>query len=359
MVRYSDIIKKGVKKREEDPVKDAAGPEKSEKIDNSLRFSRLKEFSTSSKLNALPAQKDNEYMKELYSTITDYLKEVQKLVKNNQPFDIKQAVDTISHIITTPDLIENFYQSIAMSNIYNNQDYLIHHMAKAMIYSLKIGTGLKYSREELLELGLAALFYDIGFFNVPENIITKKSSLTEAELDIMKNHTKIGKNILSRFQTEHPMMPQVAYEHHERRNGSGYPAGLKGKEICEYAKIIALADTFDAMTHIRPYRKALAQYFSIKELVKSKNSLFSPRIIKVFLDEIGIFPIGSYVRLNNMEISKVVETNKSHPLKPTVKLVFDSHGNKVDKETVINLEEHPILYVAASVNEEDFPSNQV
>jgi len=329
MVRYSDIIKSGVKKKEEDR--------------------------TNSKLNALPLQKDAEYMKELYSAIVDYLKEIQKLVKNNQSFDIKQAVDTVNHIINTPDLIEKFYQSIALSHTSNNQDYLIHHLAKVMIYSIKIGTGMKYSREELLELGLAALFYDIGFFKVPENIITKKGSLTEAELDIMKNHTKIGKNILSRFQTEHPMMPRIAYEHHERKNGSGYPAGLKGKEICEYAKIIALSDTFDAMTQNRPYRKALAQYFSIKELVESRNSLFSARIIKVFLDEMGIFPIGSYVKLNNTEIGKVVATSKSHPLKPTVELMFDSHGNKMPGKTITNLDGHPVLYVTGSVSEEDFP----
>ena len=175
----------------------------------------------------------------------------------------------------------------------------------------------------------------------------------------MKNHTKIGKNILSPFQAEHPMMPRIAYEHHERRNGSGYPAGLKGKEICEYAKIIALTDTYDAMTQSRPYRKALAQYFSIKEMVELKNVLFSARIIKVFLDEMGIFPVGSYVRLNNSEIGKVIATSKEHPLKPTIRIIFNGHGNKAPAENVITLEEHPILYVTAAVSEEELPSNQV
>lgn len=359
MVRYSDIIKKGVKKRETGRTERAAVPEQAEKTDNSLRFSALKEFSTSSELNALPAQKDAEYMKELHSTIMDYLEEVQKLIKNDEHFDIKQAIDIVNHIISTPDLIEKFYQSTALNNHNNEESYLILHLINVMVYTLKVGTGMKYSREELLELGLAALFYDVGLLKIPENIMEKKGKLTETEFNIIKSHTEIGKNILLPFQAEHPMMPLVAYEHHERRNGEGYPKGLKGKEICEYAKIIGLVDTFDAMIHNRPHRKALAQHFSVKELVGTKNSLFSPRIIKVFLDEMGIFPIGSYVKLNNMEIGKVVAISNTHPLRPTVKLMFDSHGDKMPEETVINLEGHPVLYVTDAVSEEDFPSSQV
>ena len=362
MVRYSDIIKNGIEKKEEDRTKDQAGPEKPEqpeKADNSLRFSTLKKFGISSDLNALPAQKDAEYMQKLYLTIRDYLEEVRRQVKNDERFDIKPAVDIINLIINTPDLTEKFYQSIALSDNHDNKEtYLIPHLINVMVCALKIGTGLKYSREELLELGLAALLYDIGLFNILKDITEKRGKLTEAESDIMKNHTEIGENILSHFQAEHPMLPRVAHEHHERKNGSGYPEGLTENEICEYAKIIGLADTFDAMIHLRPYRKALGQYFSLKELIGSKNSLFSSKLIKTFLDEMGIFPIGCYVRLNNMEIGKVIATSKDHPLKPTIKMMFDSHGKKVSKKTAINLEGHPVLYVADAVIEEDLPSEQ-
>lgn len=352
MVKYSDIIKK------EGGTKGLIDHEKAEKTDDSLRFSALKEFSTSSELNALPAQKDAEYMKKLHSTIVGYLREVRGLVKNDEHFDIKQATDIVNHIINTPDLTEKFYQSTAQLHNHN-EDYLILHLINVLTYALKVGTGLKYSRKELLELGLAALFYDTGLFKIPENITGKREKLTEAELGIIKKHTEIGRNILSHFQAEHPMLPRVAYEHHERENGSGYPAGLKGDEICEYAKIIGLADTFDAMIHNRHYRKALAQHFSVKELVGSKNSLLSSKIIKVFLDEIGIFPIGSYVRLNNTEIGKVVATSKAHPLRPVINLIFNSHGKRALGETIINLEEHPILlYVTDAVSEEDIPLEQ-
>ncbi len=349
MVKYSDIIRDDVKKREEEG-----------KADNSLRFSAIKEFDTSSDINsAMPEKKEAESTEKLYSTITYYLEEVRKRVANNEYFDIKQAVDIVSNIINTPDLIENFYQSTTLSSDkHSNEDYLITHLINVLIYSLKIGTGLKYSKEELLELGLAALLYDIGFFKIPENITRKNSRLTETELNTVKKHTEIGKHILSRFHAEHPMLSRVAFEHHERKNGSGYPGGLKENSICEYATIIGLSDTFDAMIHNRPHRKAFAQYFSVKEMVSSKNTLFPARFIKTFLDEMGIFPVGSYVRLNNMETGRVISNSKIHPLKPTVKMLFNSHGEKLPEETIIKLEGHPVLYVTAAVSKEDLYSEQ-
>ncbi|MDQ1331006.1 MAG: hypothetical protein QG578_1271 [Thermodesulfobacteriota bacterium] len=349
MVKYSDIIRDDVKKRDEDG-----------KTDNSLRFSAVKDFATPSDLNsAIPEKKDTESTEQLYTTITDYLEEVRRKVCNNESFDIKQAADFVNHIINTPDLIENFYQSTTLSSDkLINEDYLITHLINVLIYSLKIGTGLKYSRDELLELGLAALLYDIGFFKIPESITRKNSRLTEAELNTVKKHTEIGKHLLSRFHAEHPMLSRVAYEHHERKNGSGYPAGLNENSICEYATIIGLADTFDAMIHNRPHRKAFAQYFSVKELVSAKNTLFPSRFIKTFLDEMGIFPVGSYVRLNSMETGRVISNSKIHPLKPTVKMMFNSHGEKLPEETIIKLEGHPVLYVTAAVSKEDLYSEQ-
>jgi HD-GYP domain-containing protein (c-di-GMP phosphodiesterase class II) len=364
-LRFSSLeVKEGTEKEGEDTLLNFASldikdGESAEKEDSSSRFSGIEELVTSPDAAVPLEQKDTEQIEQLYSTLVDYLGEVRKRVDNNERFDIRQAVDTVNHIINTPDLIEKFYQSTTLSSYnHNNEDYLITHLINVMIYSLKIGTGLKYPVEELLELGLAALLYDIGFFRIPENITGKNSKLTETELNTVKKHTEIGKNILYQFHAEHPMLSRVAYEHHERTNGSGYPGGLKEDAICEYATITGLADTFDAMIHNRPHRKALAQYFSVKELIVSKNSLFSAKLIKVFLDEMGIFPVGSYVRLNNMETGRVISNSRIHPLKPTVKMILNSRGEKLPEETIIKLEGHPVLYVTAAVSKEDLSKEQ-
>lgn len=354
MVRYSDITKNDIQGTEKNGIKDLTDLKNT--ID-SIRFSALEGFCSSPVLEDLPVQQDAEYMEKLQATIVSYLNEVQRLIKNDEDFDIKQAVDTLKHIISTPDLIDRFYQSTALvKDLSKGKDYLIHHLLKVMMCALKVGTGMNYSREELLELGLAALFYDVGLFKISEAITEKRERLAESDLNAIKKHTEIGAKILSRFMSEHPMMSRVAYEHHERENGGGYPVGLKGNEICEYAKIIGLVDTFDAMIHDRPYRKSLAQHFSVKELVGSKNSMFSSKVIKAFLDEMGIFPVGSYVKLNNSEIGKVISTSREHPLRPTIEVIIDDHGNEVSGECVINIEKHPVLYVTAAVSDEELTS---
>jgi HD-GYP domain-containing protein (c-di-GMP phosphodiesterase class II) len=356
MVRYIDIIKNGAQKGKQN---DAENQPHLKNTDNSVRFSTLKEFTTSPVLHILPAQKDDEYMKKLYGTIVSYVSDVKRLINNDEDFDIQQAVDILSYIIRTPELIGKLYQSVIFFYPPNGSGYLVHHLIKVMLCALNVATGLKYSKEDLLEVGLAALFYDVGLFKIVQDIKGKRENLTESELKIIKEHTEIGSNILSRFDSEHPMMSRVAREHHERENGSGYPMGLRGNEICEYAKIIGLCDAFDAMIHDRPYRKSLEQHFSVKELVRSRDSMFSSKIIKAFLDELGIFPVGSYVRLNNSQIGRVIATNKENPLKPTIKVIIDGQGKRVfgpENENIINIKEHPVLYITAAIGDEELIS---
>jgi HD-GYP domain-containing protein (c-di-GMP phosphodiesterase class II) len=146
----------------------------------------------------------------------------------------------------------------------------------------------------------------------------------------------------------------VAYQHHERENGQGYPQGLRGNEINELAKIIGLLDSYEAMTHSRPYRKALGPSFSAKELLKTKHAAYSPNVIKAFLREISLYPVGSYVRLNNRAVAEVVETNQNHPLRPTVRILFDGEGNEVVDDVVIRLEHNPLFFIVEGLAKEEF-----
>ena len=185
-----------------------------------------------------------------------------------------------------------------------------------MVYALKIGAGFSYSAKRLHELALAALFHDVGMFLMPEEITNKNGKLSAGDLMVIKKHPVLGRDILSAFE-EYPWLAEVAYQHHERENGQGYPLGLKGDQISEYAKIIGIVDSYEAMTHNRPYRKALMQAFSAQELIKSKNLLFSPMVIRVFLKEISIYPLGSYVRLNNKVSDRWSEPTRPGPCVPT------------------------------------------
>ena len=212
---------------------------------------------------------------------------------------------------------------------------------------------MEYSRTQLFELGFSALLYDVGIFRIPESITKKEGKLTDSEVALIRKHPEMGQDILSTFKEDHPWLPRVAYEHHERENGQGYPRGLKGEEICEYAKIVGIVDTYEAMIHNRPHRKAITQHVSVRELIWSKSLMFSSKIIKVFIKEISIYPIGSYVRLNNKAIGMVIATNEENPMKPVIKLLFDGKGNVMSEDRILKLDENPLLHVADSVSEEE------
>ena len=304
----------------------------------------------------VPAEpKEPETFKDLYIKAQQYLYAVKKRVSNDEPIDIASAIEIIQDIIEMPRGMDaEIYQVTVDSG--QGDDYFLSHAVNTAIYAVRIGQRLEYSKPVLLELGLAALLCDIGMFKIPDSIVNKEEKLSQSEIDLIKSHAQMGRDIMMPFRDRYPALLDAILEHQERENGNGYPRGLKGDEISEFAKIIGICDSFEAMTHNRPHKKALVQTESIRELIGAKNQLFSPRIIKAFLDEVSIFPIGSYVRLNNRNIGRVISTNRSNPLKPTIRLLYDDAGRKFIDQKVIELSRNPVLNIEESVALDELPA---
>lgn len=346
MVRFSDIVKQGIKKSGK-----SEGSDKAE----SLRLSDLDELRLPVDKKPPPVEvatpKSERDIEQFFSTARNYIKGARQSVIENKLFKIEPALILINKIINTPDLIKEIYRASILLKL--EEDYTVSRLINTLVYALKIGQGMGYSKKQLLELGLSALLYDVGMFKIPESIIKKASKLTDPEVALIRKHPEMGRAILSPFKKTLPWLPRVAYEHHERENGEGYPRGIKGEEICEYAKIVGIVDTYEAMIHNRPHRKAVTQYISIRELIYSKRLMFSSKIIKAFIKEISLYPIGSYVRLNNKAIGMVIATSKENPMKPVIELLFDGKGNVMNGDRIIRLTENPLLYIAGCVSEEE------
>jgi diguanylate cyclase (GGDEF)-like protein/PAS domain S-box-containing protein len=155
----------------------------------------------------------------------------------------------------------------------------------------EIGIALKLKDHELNELKLSALFHDIGKISIPDGILNKPSSLTKDEYDIIKTHTESGYKIL-KAADEFSDLANHALFHHEWWDGSGYPKGIKGKDIPLFSRIISVADAFEAMTADRPYRSKMSTNEAIEELKKSAGTQFDPQIVKVFLKYLEKNPIA-------------------------------------------------------------------
>ncbi|MDQ5985440.1 MAG: hypothetical protein CSYNP_01150 [Syntrophus sp. SKADARSKE-3] len=293
-------------------------------------------------------------IKELYEQAYTYLHHIQEKLKKNLPINLEPAVGIIQSIIDMHyDMDAEIYQMTVNSG--SGEDYFFSHATNTAIYALRIGQRLGYSKTELLDLGLAAFICDIGMFRIPDHVLNKQGKLSNDEIDLIKSHPILSREVLMPFKDRYQAVIDAVYEHQEREDGQGYPRRLKGDEISEYAKIIGICDSYEAMTHNRPHKKALMQTESIRELIGSKNRLFSPLIIKAFLDEISIFPIGSYVRLNNRNIGCVVATNRTNPLKPSIKLLYDENGKKFAEGRIIDLKANPVLNIEGSVAYDELP----
>lgn len=160
--------------------------------------------------------------------------------------------------------------------------YTFGHSMRVAYFSLVTGRELGLNDEEMHQLELCALFHDIGKIGTPDHVLNKPSRLSEEEFLVMKQHPELTYEILK----EYPAFSEVAHNarhHHERWDGRGYPAGLKGEEIPLFSRVILIADTFDAMTSTRVYRKGLPYEVAFDELTQFTGSQFDPKCVEAFI----------------------------------------------------------------------------
>ena len=292
-------------------------------------------------------------VRELYSLAKDYMRDIRTAVMHDEFPDISPALELVNQIAARPELIFNAHPLAIRDE--NDYDYYITQPVHTMFYALKIGSQIPYSRQQLTELALCCLMQNIGMFLIPDDIVNKKGALTAEEFSLIRKHPELGRELLRSYQEDHPWLLKTVYQHHERENGQGYPLGVKGDDIMEYAKIIGLCDSYEAMTHSRPHRKAVMQFDSVRQLIESREGQFSPKILKLFLQELTIYPIGSYVKLNNAAIGRVVATNKSQPMRPVINLLVDGKGNRIAVEETIDLAKNAVLTILDVVTEGEIP----
>jgi HD-GYP domain-containing protein (c-di-GMP phosphodiesterase class II) len=333
MVRYVDLITDAV----QNGRKDDGTPSPSALTPDSF-FSRAAQK---------PAGKEPDSDKDIYLSLWKQLQAIKLSIMEKKAFDLLPLKEQVRAIAGSPEIIDRLYHYTTRYG--NEEDYTASHSINTMIYALKIGLRLEYGPNDLEALGLAALMHDIGMFTIPDSILRKPESLSDAETATVRKHPEIGRECLSPWSAEMPWLAQAACEHHELEDGSGYPRGLRGEQISEFAKIIGLASTYEAMTHDRPHRRCV----SVRELIDTKNRSFSPRVMRAFLEQISLYPIGSFVRLNNRTLGKVVGTHDGQPLRPVVKILEDADGNRVMEEKTVHLLGNPILWVTGAVSDEE------
>jgi len=233
-------------------------------------------------------------------------------------------------------------------------DYLKGHSIAVGILAANIGTALGYSKEQVFELSYGALLHDVGMLKVPKAIVDKKGPLTASERREVNKHPIYGIEILQKMRGIPRSTPLVAYQSHERLDGRGYPKRRSAMLRHDFAKIIAVCDVYEALTSERPYRPAFLPYKAMEYIILHGNQgVFDPKIIKAFLQQVSLFPVGSWVELAGGEKAKVVATNKQDYTKPVLSIVGDTKGFFKQPERVSMLEDKKIK-IARAIDGSEF-----
>ena len=230
-------------------------------------------------------------------------------------------------------------------------DYVALHQARVCIMALRIGGGVGYDRARLHALGMSAALFDVGLWQLPDTILRKLDALSGDELALWRSHPKLSADIVSRWSPPVEHIVQTILQHHEREQGQGFPQGLHGPAIDADAKIIALVDTYSALTLPPTSRPRLRPHEAIRDIVKTRNDQFPSALIKALLSEISVFPPGTVVRLNTEEVGRVIAVNRNHPLRPKVEVLADGKGQRLPAPKLIDLSEAPFLYITGPVGE--------
>jgi putative nucleotidyltransferase with HDIG domain len=211
------------------------------------------------------------------------------------------------------------------------------HGLRTCILALALGRHLGMSKKQLNDLGIGALLHDIGKTRVPQEILECGHELNEAEQRVLRKHVDDGVTILENTEGFAPAAVDIARQHHEHYNGSGYPKGLRENEISQFGHIGAIVNRYDNLINPRPGRRAVPAHKALKILYELRGNLFHPHLIEEFIRCMSIYPIGSIVEMRTGEVAVVVALNRMRRLRPRVALVMGPDQTAYDQPQIVDL----------------------
>lgn len=260
---------------------------------------------------------------------------VEDIMENRVVLENKENIYHLNNIID--NLVEQDVLMHDVEMIRNHDEYTFVHSVNVSAMAVIIGLAFDYDVNELKKLGLAALLHDIGKIKVDSALINKPGKLTAEEKLIMNKHSQYTYELLRERSEIDEAVALAAYQHHEKFDGTGYPQGLKGEEIVPFARIIAVADVYDALVTDRSYRKSMMSYVAAEIIQASCYTHFDPVVVKAFMQNIIIYPVGSMVELSTGEKGIVCRINPSMPARPVVIVAFSPSGNRYLPPKTIDL----------------------
>ena len=272
--------------------------------------------------------------RQIYSQAMNGAEEIWNSAKAGEqpdPSGARTIIDSLSKLV-----YQDKTSLMALTALKRHDSYTFTHMVNVTALSMALARSLNLDGPMLREFGFAALMHDIGKVNTPPEVLNKPDKLTKEEFEIMKRHVIDGAHILRRTPEVPALAPVVAFEHHLKMDLSGYPENVGSRNLNLCTMVVTVVDVFDALRSNRVYRTGLATD-RIKAIMQQQDgNAFNRSLLRRFVNMMGLYPIGTLVRLNNNDLAVVTREQPDDPFRPQVKLIRDAGGHTLDTPVLAN-----------------------
>jgi putative nucleotidyltransferase with HDIG domain len=247
------------------------------------------------------------------------------------PGAARKIIDSLAKLVS-----QDRTSLMALTALKRYDNYTFTHMVNVSVLAMAQARALNVQGPLLREFGFAALMHDIGKVHTPPEVLNKADKLSRDEFDVMKQHVVDGAHILRRTPEMPALAAVVAFEHHLRQDLSGYPENIGHRDLNLCTQVVSIADVYDALRSNRVYRQGLPSD-RIRAIMNQKDSpAFNTKLLRRFINLMGLFPVGTLVRLNTDEVAVVTHEHPGDPFRPQVKVLLDRLGAGVEEPVLIN-----------------------
>ncbi|MGZ8174142.1 HD-GYP domain-containing protein [Methylobacter sp.] len=263
--------------------------------------------------------------RKVYSEANKIISNIMHDVRIGKQIEVERIDPVVEKMANS--ILRNKDALLSLCRIKNKDDYTFLHSVSVGALLISFSHALDFKHDVIKQLGVGGMLHDIGKTKVPNEILNKPGALTEEEFVIMKSHVVHGCSILRKSPGIAQVSFDVASQHHERFDGSGYPLGLKNSEMSVYGQMAAIVDVYDAITADRCYHKGMEPTVAIRKMFEWSKFHFNPKLLRIFIRTVGIYPVGTLVMLESGKIGVVIEQSETDMTRPLVRIIFDAKKN--------------------------------